>query len=350
MTHWTERPVKAIDHSARETAIARQNDLTKPPGSLGMLEEVAIRFAGMQGTALPSADQVAIRIFAADHGIACEGVSAFPQAVTAEMIRNFSRGGAAISVLARELGASLKVMNLGTVVALEAGLEGVVDAVIAPGTRSFLSASAMSEFELDLALTAGKQAAEATYLAGAELFIGGDMGIGNSTSSAAIYASLLGLTAQQACGSGTGLDESGVRRKAAIVQRSLDFHGSGHSPLALLQRMGGFEIAALSGAYLRCAQLGLPVLVDGYITTAAALISAAIQPDVKSWLVFSHQSAEPAHAAALEKMQATPLLNLNMRLGEGSGAAMAAGVIRHALALHRNMATFSEAHVSGKLG
>lgn len=349
VTHWTQAPVQAPDKETETLARSRQGNLTKPPGSLGALEELAVRLAGLQGTPLPSLEKIAISIFAADHGIATEGVSAFPQAVTAEMIRNFSRGGAAISVLAKELGATLEVVNLGTVAPIEDDLTGVVDEVIAAGTRSFLRDMAMSESEMERALKAGMRAAERAGQTHAQAFIGGDMGIGNTTSSAAIYASLLGISAEQACGPGTGLDETGVKQKARILQDALDYHGSELSPRQILQYLGGFEIAALTGAYLRSAQLGIPVLVDGYIATAAALLANAIQPAVRDWFIFTHRSAEPAHTAALERLQAQPLLDLGMRLGEGSGAAVAAGVIRSALALHCRMATFSEAGVSGKV-
>ncbi|MDO6459223.1 nicotinate-nucleotide--dimethylbenzimidazole phosphoribosyltransferase [Granulosicoccaceae sp. 1_MG-2023] len=348
MKDWTESAIPSPDRNAQEAALARQNKLTKPPGSLGRLEDIAVHLAALQDNARPQLRHIAISVFAADHGIAADGVSAFPQAVTAEMVRNFSRGGAAIGVLAKELQASLEVVNLGTVCPIEADLPGVVDAVIAPGTASFRRQAAMTEAQLDSALAAGKAAAERAAAAKADLFIGGEMGIGNTTSSAAIYAALLDLDAAQVSGPGTGLDEQGVQNKTRILQEALAFHGAGHPPRELLRRVGGFEIAALTGAYLRCAQLGIPALVDGFITTAAAMLAVALRGECRDWLLFSHRSAEPAHHAALEQLQAEPLLDLHMRLGEGSGAAVAAGLMRHALALHNGMATFDEAGVSGK--
>ena len=342
--HWYDAPIAAPDAAVLAAARERQAQLTKPPGSLGRLEELGIALAAMQGTQQPRVDKLWITVFAGDHGVVAEGVSAFPQVVTAEMVRNFARGGAAISVLAREWDARLEVVNVGTVQPLE-DLPGVVEARVGPGTANFVHEPAMTVDQLDEALAAGHDAAERAAINGARLFIGGEMGIGNTTSAAAMACSLLGLPAAQLAGPGTGLDPTGVARKALVIERALAHHRS-DQPLIALQRLGGFEIAALAGAYLRCGQLGLPALVDGFITTAAALVAVRLRPELAAWLFYAHCSAEPGHRRLLEALEAKPLLNLEMRLGEGSGAAVAVPILRAAAALHAGMATFAEAGVS----
>ena len=345
MSHpWFDDPIPGPDTATLAAAHERQAQLTKPPGSLGRLERLGATLAAMQGTQQPRLDQVWISVFAADHGIVAEGISAFPQVVTAEMVRNFARGGAAISVLAQEWNARLEVVNVGTVQAL-GDLPGVLDARIAAGTANFVHEPAMSVEQLHDALTAGREAAERASIGGARLFIGGEMGIGNTTSAAAVACSLLGLPAAQLAGPGTGLDAAGVARKALTIERGLARHRADR-PLAALQRLGGFEIAALAGAYLRCAQLGVPALVDGFIATTAALVATRHQPDLAAWLFHAHRSAEPGHRRLLDALDAQPLLDLDMRLGEGSGAAVAMPILRAAAALHARMATFAEAGVS----
>ncbi|HRZ23002.1 MAG TPA: nicotinate-nucleotide--dimethylbenzimidazole phosphoribosyltransferase [Candidatus Contendobacter sp.] len=342
--HWYDAPIAAPDAAVRAAACDRQAQLTKPPGSLGRLEELGVALAAMQGTQQPRVDKVWITVFAGDHGVVAEGVSAFPQVVTAEMVRNFARGGAAISVLARTWDARLEVVNVGTVQPLEE-LPGVLDARVGPGTTNFVREPAMTGDQLHEALMAGHDAAERAAINGARLFVGGEMGIGNTTSAAAIACSLLGLPAAQLAGPGTGLDAAGVSHKALVIERALARHRS-DQPLDALQRLGGFEIAALAGAYLRCGQLGLPTLVDGFITTAAALVAVRLRPDLAPWLFYAHCSAEPGHRRLLDALGAKPLLELGMRLGEGSGAAVAVPILRAAAALHAGMATFAEAGVS----
>ncbi|MDZ7621787.1 MAG: nicotinate-nucleotide--dimethylbenzimidazole phosphoribosyltransferase [Candidatus Competibacteraceae bacterium] len=345
MSHrWFNDPIPIPDAAVGDAARARQAQLTKPPGSLGRLEELGVTLAEMQGTQQPSVDKVWISVFAGDHGVVAEGVSAFPQAVTAEMVRNFARGGAAISVLAREWDARLEVVNVGTVQPLE-DLPGVLDARVGPGTANIVHEPAMTAEQLHDALKAGREAAERAAIGGAHLFIGGEMGIGNTTSAAAVACALLGLPAAHLAGPGTGLDLAGVARKALVIERALAQHRS-DQPLLALQRLGGFEIAALTGAYLRCGQLGLPALVDGFITTAAVLVAVRLRPELTPWLFYSHWSAEPGHRRILEALEARPLLDLGMRLGEGSGAAVAMPILRAAAALHARMATFAEAGVS----
>ena len=349
---WLNVPCALLNDSARRAAEQRQAQLTKPPGALGRLETLAIRLAAMQGTPLPTLERVHIAVYAGDHGVAAEGVSAFPQAVTAEMIRNFARGGAAISVLARQLNATLEVLNLGTVVDTGA-LEGVLDLHLGRGTQNFTQDAAMGEEQLARAVHAGRQSAERAKMAGAQLFIGGEMGIGNTTAATALACVLLDAPPETLVGPGTGLNAQGVAHKADVIRRALALHrihlNNPPDPMETLRRLGGFEIAALTGAYIACAQMGIPILIDGYITSTAALVAARRCPNVNNWFIHSHTSAEPGHARILQALNAYPLLDLKMRLGEGSGAAVALPLLRLACALHNHMATFSEAGVSVKI-
>jgi nicotinate-nucleotide--dimethylbenzimidazole phosphoribosyltransferase len=358
-TDWLQQAAKPLDESARSAAQARQGQLTKPPGALGKLEGLAIQLAAMQGREKPQLEQVFIGVFVGDHGVAEEGVSAFPQAVTAEMVKNFARGGAAICVLAKQLNATLEVLNLGT--AFDTGeLPGVRQYALGKGTANFAQQPAMTGNQLAAALQAGRDSAARAQQAGAQLYIGGEMGIANTTAAAALACALLQLAPQQLAGPGTGLDHAGVQHKAEVIARALELHGflpshacgggaGGEGALNALRRLGGFEIAALTGAFVGCAQCGIPVLVDGYIASAAALLAVRINPGVADWLLFAHHSAEPGHTLVLQALHAEPLLNLGMRLGEGSGAAVAVPLIRLACALHNDMATFAEAGVSEKI-
>lgn len=328
-------------------ARARQGELTKPPGSLGRLEELAIELAGLQGRELPSIEQVRIVVFAADHGVAAEGVSAFPQAVTAEMIRNFARGGAAISVLAQTLGASLEVVDVGAVDDVGA-LSGVVNARVSAGTANFCRQPAMDEAQLAAALEAGRAAVGRGVQAGMELYIGGEMGIANTTTATALACAELQVDPALIAGAGTGLDAAGIGHKAEVVRRALALHRDAlETPQDALRYLGGYEIAALSGSYIAAAQAGVPCLVDGFITSAAALMAVRLNPSVRPWLLFSHVSAERGHGRILAALEAHPLLSLGMRLGEGSGAAAVLPLLQMACRLHAGMATFAEAGVSG---
>ncbi|RDJ00338.1 nicotinate-nucleotide--dimethylbenzimidazole phosphoribosyltransferase [Dyella solisilvae] len=346
MNHkWLRDPCFAIDEESCQRAREHQAQLTKPPGSLGALETLAIRLAGLQHKPLPSAQQVWISIFAGDHGVAAEGVSAFPQVVTGEMVRNFASGGAAISVLARSLGAMLEVVNLGTV--NDPGeLPGVRRAIIALQTHNFCEREAMDGAQLEAALRAGADSAAAAHAAGAQIFIGGEMGIANTTSAAALACGLLGESPVALAGAGTGLDAAGIQHKAAVIERALARYPNDDDALAWLGRVGGFEIAALTGAYIAAAQMGMAVLVDGFITTAAALAAVRINPASRAWMFFAHRSRERGHARLLSVLDADPLLDLGLRLGEGSGAATAIPLLRLACELHGRMATFAQAGVS----
>lgn len=345
---WLQSPPHLLDRAAEAAAIARQGQLTKPPGALGALESVAIRLAAMQGRERPTLAEVWITVFAGDHGVAAEGVSAFPQAVTGEMVKNFARGGAAISVAARAIGAQMEIINLGTVVDIGA-VPGVLHQPLGAGTANMTQAPAMSEEQCARAINIGRQSAERARLAGAQLFIGGEMGIANTTAATALACALLNEAPARLAGPGTGLDARGVSHKAAVIGRALALHRAAlDAPYEALRRLSGFEIAALAGAYLACAKMGLPVLVDGYISTAAALAAERLCPGTAAWFIYAHTSAEPGHARILAALDARPLLNLGMRLGEGSGAAVAVPLLRMACALHNGMATFAEAGVSDR--
>lgn len=344
--NWTLASSAILCTASREAAIARQAVLTKPAGSLGQLESIAIQLAAMQGTDAPSIQRPYIAIFAGDHGIAAEGVSAFPQVVTGEMIRNFARGGAAISVLAKAQNALLHVYNCGTAYPIEP-LTGVTDRSIAAGTFNFLQQAAMTETQCSQALAIGKEAVENALAQGCDLFIAGEMGIANTTPATAIASVLLAADPAQITGRGTGIDDATLTHKIQVIRLGIQHHQTElNSPLSTLQHLGGFEIAAIAGAYIAAAQAGLPILIDGFISSAAALVAVKHNPSVRDWMLFAHASAEPGHATMMQALAAKPLLDLAMRLGEGSGAGVAISLLRLACDLHNQMATFADAGIS----
>ena len=347
--NWIAEKLASLSTEFRDKAVEQQSQLTKPPGSLGRLEQIAIQMAAMQATTQPHLHNIYISVFAGDHGVADEGVSAFPQAVTAEMVKNFARGGAAINVLAKSIGATLEVVNLGTVAAVDS-YESVLSRSIAPATANFVHGPAMTTEQLEQAMEEGAQAIMRAIANEADAFIGGEMGIANTTAASAMACALLKRPATMLAGPGTGLNKDGVRHKVQVIDKGLHNNKARlTSPLACLRCLGGFEIAALCGAYIKAAQVGLPIIVDGFISSTAALAAVKINPEVRDWMIFSHASAEPGHQIIVQALDAKPLLNLNMRLGEGSGAATAVPLIRLALATHNDMATFAEAGVSEKL-
>jgi len=361
MINWYQNPSPKPCLKSAELATARQTVLTKPQGSLGRLEEIAIKFASWQSKEIPILENIMVRVFASDHGICAQNVSAFPQQVTMQMVLNFLFGGAAVSVLCKNENANFVVINSGLATALPDSNEiknhpDLVNSPIASGTKDFSLGKAMTYEEMQRALALGKQVIDTQIERKplTQLFIGGEMGIGNSSSASAIYCAILGISAETACGPGTGLNAQGITHKASIIKHSLNLHGLSNTtshpdPLNILSCVGGFEIAALVGAYIAASQQKIPSLIDGFISTAAALVAVEINPSCKDWFLYSHQSAEPAHSLALEKLDARPLLNLGMRLGEGSGAALCISLLKSALSLHQHMATFSEAEVAGKL-
>ncbi len=354
MKNWYTTPCPTPSDKSRNAAQSRQNQLTKPAGSLGRLEDIAIEFAGWQSTEKPQLKTSLIRVFAADHGICAQNISAFPQEVTTQMVSNFIHGGAAISVLSEQESADFAVVNIGLANPLPNKQDllsnpKLINTPIAPGTKDFSQQAAMQESQTQQALDIGRDIIESQLEKLPQLFIGGEMGIGNTTSASAIYCALLGISTTQAVGPGTGLTATEIERKAQIIQVAIEKHRiDPKDPFVVLQTFGGFEIAGLVGAYIAAAQNKIPSLIDGFISTAAALIACQLNPSSRNWLLFSHQSAEPAHAKALDYFQAKPLLDIGMRLGEGSGAAVCLPLLKSALSIHNNMATFAEAAVAGK--
>lgn len=343
---WWQDVISPLDADMEPAARARQACLTKPPGSLGRLEDLAVWLAAAQGTATPCADAASIVVFAADHGVVEEGVAAYPQSVTQAMLANFVGGGAAIAVLARQLGARLEVVDVGSLA--ETVPPGVINAQVARGTANLARAEAMTPAQLHAALAAGRAAVERAVAAGSGVFVGGEMGIGNTTVAAALGCALLGLPGRALAGPGTGLDMAGVAHKATVIDRALARHGMAGievNPLDALCCVGGFEIAALAGAYIAAAQARMPVLVDGFICATAALVACRLNPALRPWLQFAHASAEPGFLRIQQALAAHPLLDLGLRLGEGSGAAAALPLLQLACALHNQMATFAEAGV-----
>jgi len=350
---WWQNDCLGINEKVKTEAQERQGMLTKPPGSLGRLEDVAITLASLYGDDRPEIKRPLITIFAGDHGVVAQGVSAFPQAVTVEMIRNFVNGGAAISVLAQTNQADLKVVNCGTAFEIDFAdnYDALIDKSFAAGTADLSQESAMTAEQLEQALSIGQQVVEQGKKDGIDLFIAGEMGIGNTTPAAALGCAYLNsdsISAAAITGRGTGIDDAAWESKVAVIEQALArLNLAELSAVQILQELGGFEIAAITGAYIRCAQLGIPALVDGFITTAAALAACKMNPQVQDWLLFSHQSEEQGHKFMLAALQAKPLINLGLRLGEGSGAATVLPLLRQACALHNGMATFAEASVSG---
>jgi nicotinate-nucleotide--dimethylbenzimidazole phosphoribosyltransferase len=326
------------------TATGVLDNKTKPPGSLGLLEAVAAQLSAIQHSVSPTPDPVRAIIFAGDHGIVQEGVSAYPQEVTRQMLLNFAAGGAAINALCNAHNIALEVINTGVI---GDPVDGTVTAKIADGTANMLNAPAMSAAQLDQALDAGKEAVQRAQHDRVKLLAVGEMGIGNTTSAAAIVAALCNADGNTTAGRGTGLNDQALANKAQIVNKILSTHRTTDAT-EVLRCMGGFEIAALTGAMLQAAETDIAVIVDGYITTAAALCAVTINPKVREHLIFAHQSAEPGHQLALAQLNATPLLQFNMRLGEGSGAALAVPLLRSACAIINDMATFEDAGVSDK--
>ncbi|HZU07076.1 MAG TPA: nicotinate-nucleotide--dimethylbenzimidazole phosphoribosyltransferase [Chloroflexota bacterium] len=338
--------VPPLDAAAMAAARARQAQLTKPAGSLGRLEDLAVQLAGIQGRALPRLEHAVVVVMAADHGVACEGVSAYPQAVTGQMVHNFLAGGAAINVLARLAGARVVVVDLGVAGALP-DHPALWRRALGPGTANLARGPAMSRAQAEAAIAVGCEVVAAEAARGLDAVVLGDMGIGNTTAGAAIVAALCGRPPAEVVGRGTGLDDAGWRRKVAVVERALAVNQPNpRDPLDVLARVGGFEHAGLVGVTLAAAARRVAVLVDGLAATAAALLAVRLCPAVREYLIAGHASAEPGQRAALAALDLLPLLDLGLRLGEGSGAMLALQLLRAAVQLHAEMATFAEAGVS----
>jgi nicotinate-nucleotide--dimethylbenzimidazole phosphoribosyltransferase len=327
---------------------ARVNGKTKPLGALGKLETLALKVGVVQQTLQPSLLRPVILVFAGDHGIVAEGVSPFPQEVTYQMVLNFLAGGAAINVFARQNGIALRVVDAG-VNGDFSGQQGLIAAKVAPGTTNFLYGPAMTHAQCAQAICRGRELAAAEVEAGSNVLGFGEMGIGNTTSAATLMCVLCGLPAAICVGRGTGLDDAGVLRKQAVIEQAMDFHGRhAADPLWVLMTFGGFEIAMMTGAMLGAAEKGALLLIDGFIATTALLAAARLQPAILEYCVFSHRSGEAGHAPLLAELHAQPLLDLGMRLGEGTGAAMAYPIVQAAVNFLNEMASFESAGVSGR--
>lgn len=347
--NWWLDACKTPSAEARLQAAERQLQLTKPIGSLSELENVAIQLACLQNNQRPNIDKPWITIFAGDHGVMEENISAYPQAVTRQMLQNFTSGGACISVIAKEYNARLQVIDCGSVGdAYE--YAGVERYCIIPGTANFAKQVAMTEEQCTEALNLGRKSVDEAVAEGASIYVAGEMGIGNTCSASAVASFLLNEPAEQLTGVGTGIGEEQLNHKKNVINRAIALHQEyvGDDAFKALCAVGGLEVAAMAGAYIRCAQLGLPMVVDGFITTASALVAVRLNPAVRDWMLFGHQSAEYGHQRLLQELNANPLLKLNLRLGEGSGAGAALGIIKLACSLHNNMATFAEAAVTGE--
>jgi len=341
-------PIAPIDQHTEAVARTHQDRLTKPRGALGRLEDIACWFAARQRRVTPEPLRPHIAVFAGDHGVVEEGVSAYPSVVTGEMVKNFARGGAAINVLARRCDATLAVIDVGVAGDLSA-LDGIVHANVRRGTANLLHQAAMSAAECRAAIEAGRTAARRAIDDGANLLIAGDMGIGNTTASACLISRLAGADPADIVGRGTGIDQAARKKKADIVRQALA-RIAAMPDADLLQQVGGLEIAAMAGFYLQGAEASAPLLIDGFIAAAAALAARVIEPQVTGWMLASHVSHEQGHALALQALGLSPLIDFELRLGEGSGAALVAPLLQSAITLHNEMATFESAGVSDRDG
>ena len=341
--------IEAPDGAAAARVGERLNQLTKPPGSLGRLEELAMRLGGLQASDHPRVGRKLSVVMAADHGVCRHGVSAYPPEVTGQMVANFLRGGAAISVLAQQFGARVLVVDMGVAhpVSVEAPRQLFRNHSLGPGTGDFLEGEAMTEAQARAAVETGIQLALEQADAGLDVLAGGEMGIGNTTASSAITALVTGQPAEAVVGGGTGVQGATLRRKQAVVRQAIERHADWNGGLDLLRRVGGFEIGGLAGLMLGAASRRIPFILDGFIATAAALVAVQLAPAVSPYLLAAHRSQEPGHGIALRQLELDPYLDLSLRLGEGTGAALLFPMLDAAVAVLDRMATFASGGVSG---
>lgn len=346
--HETLGRIRPANHELLAQAQLRLDRLTKPLGSLGRLEELAAQYVMISGERKPSVPRGAIFTFAADHGVTMEGVSAYPREVTAQMVLNFLRGGAGVNVLSRHAGVAVRVVDIG--VAHEFGIvPELIQKKIAFGTKNFLMEPALSREQAEQAVIVGMEMAMLASQEGMGLIGTGDMGIGNTTASAAITAVMTGLPVAAVTGRGTGIDEAGHARKVSVIQRALDLHRPDRGDaLDVLRKVGGLEIGGLAGLILGAAAARVPIVLDGFIAGAAALIAVGLQPLCRDYLIASHRSVERGHQAILDHLSLKPLLDLDLRLGEGTGACLGMSLVCAAVKIYTEMATFQEAGVSEK--
>lgn len=343
----TVAQIQPLDPQLRAQAQQHLDRLTKPPGSLGRLEELARRYVAITRVIPPQLGRKAVLIFAADHGVTAEGVSAYPQEVTAQMVLNFVRGGAAINALARHAGAEVRVVDIGVAAALPA-LPGLVAHKVRPGTANMVQGPAMRRVEAEQCLEIGVTLAQQCARDGMTLVATGDMGIGNTTASSALVALFTGTPVEQVTGRGTGIDDATWQHKVQVIKRAIQLHAPNvGDALGWLTTVGGLEIGGIAGLILGCARYRIPVLVDGLIATAGALVAAALQPLVKDYMIAAHASVEIGQQVAWRFLGQTPLFDLHLRLGEGTGAVLAMHLVEAALRIYNEMATFDEAGVSG---
>jgi nicotinate-nucleotide--dimethylbenzimidazole phosphoribosyltransferase len=341
--------IKPVAAALEPAARAHLDSLTKPPGSLGRLEDIAVRWCLITGEVeRPALGRKKIFTFAGDHGVAEEGVSAFPKAVTTQMVRNMLAGGAAINVLAGHAGAEVCVIDIGVDDPLE-NAPGLIRRKVRRGTANIAKGPAMTREEAIRAVEVGIELAQAAAAEGVGLIGTGDMGIANTTPSAALFAALLRCPVERITGRGTGIDDATLAHKIKVIKQALKVNRAGlASPLEALAAVGGLEIAGICGLVLGAASRRVPAVVDGFISSAGALLACRMHPPVRDYLFFSHRSQEAGHAAVLRHLETEPLLDLGLRLGEGTGAALAMGLIEAAVKLYNGMATFRSASVSNK--
>jgi len=338
--------IPAIDRVAAAKAAARQSQLTKPQGSLGRLEALSIQLAGMTGKERPRFPGKAVIVMASDHGVALEGVSAYPVEVTAQMVENIAHEGAAVSVLARQAGARVVVVDIGVAGDIS-HLTGILHHKVAAGSANMLKGPALTLAQAEQAITVGMQVLDEEVARGLDLVALGEMGIGNTTPASAITAVMCGQPVRDVTGRGTGLDDTGLAKKIKVIEAAIRLNNPNpQDALDVLAKVGGLDIAGLAGVIIAAAAKRIPVVVDGFISGAAALIAAGLLPDVKPYLIASHLSVEIGHAAICKKLELEPLMDLRMRLGEGSGAALAFPIVEGAARILDEMATFDEAGVS----
>jgi nicotinate-nucleotide--dimethylbenzimidazole phosphoribosyltransferase len=342
--------IKPLDKAAMAAAKERQDMLTKPAGALGRLEDISIQIAGIEGKARPTAARKAMITMAGDHGVVAEKVGNWPQEVTAQMVENFLHGGAGINVLAKLAGARIIFVDMGVAAKLKAHPQ-LIDKKVGPGTANMCRGPAMTETQARQSLEAGIDILNSEAKKGLDIVGTGDMGIGNTTASSAIFAVMAGLPPEKVTGRGTGLSDDQLSHKTECVRRALECNKPDKSnPLSVLAKVGGFEIGGLAGVILGAAAKRIPVVIDGFISGAAALIAVGLAPQVKDYLLAGHVSAEAGHAAMLKYLGLKPLISLEMRLGEGTGAALGLIVAEAAVNTLNDMATFAEAGVSEEEG
>ena len=342
------KDIKPVDEKWFAAAQKRLDSLTKPLGSLGRLEEFARRLVGIRENSIPGLDKKAIFVFAGDHGVTEEGVSAYPKEVTPQMVLNFLRGGAGINVLARHAGAKVVVIDIG--VDYDFGrLEGLVHMKVVKGTKNFCKGPAMTREEALKSIRVGYELAGTYAEKGYEVFGTGDMGIGNTTPSSAIAAVLTGRSVSEVTGKGTGISEESLIKKIGTIERGIALNRPDPAdPIDVLAKVGGAEIGGISGLILGAAARRIPVVIDGFISTAGALVAYCLEPKTGDYMFAAHNSVEIGHKAMLEKIGLRPILDLDLRLGEGTGAALAMFMIEAGLKIYKEMATFGDAGVSEK--